>query len=123
MSAFPVLARRLLPAVLIVVWLAIGGAFGPYAGKLSGAATTDQAAFLPRSAESTRVLEAQEAFRQDESLPLVVVWTAEDGGPLSPPGGRPPRGSSPRWAVRPAWWGGLPPCRPRTARRGRACCG
>ncbi|MCP9956703.1 MMPL family transporter [Streptomyces sudanensis] len=86
MSAFPVLARRLLPAVLIVVWLAIGGAFGPYAGKLSGAATTDQAAFLPRSAESTRVLEAQEAFRQDESLPLVVVWTAEDGGPLEPAG-------------------------------------
>lgn len=86
MSAFPVLARRLLPALLVAVWLAVGGAFGPYAGKLSGAATTDQAAFLPRSAESTRVLEAQEAFRRDESLPLVVVWTADGGGPLDPAG-------------------------------------
>ncbi|NKY14520.1 MMPL family transporter [Streptomyces somaliensis] len=88
MSAFPVLARRLLPALLVAVWLAVGGAFGPYAGKLSGAATTDQTAFLPRGAESTRVLEAQEAFRRDESLPLVVVWTADGGGPLDPAGRR-----------------------------------
>ncbi|MEV0965247.1 MMPL family transporter [Streptomyces sp. NPDC049910] len=72
-------ARRLVPLLLLAVWLVCGAALGPYAGKLGEVATNDQAAFLPRSAESTRVVEAQEAFRQDETLPAVVVWTAEEG--------------------------------------------
>ncbi|MFE1382475.1 MMPL family transporter [Streptomyces sp. NPDC058740] len=77
-------ARRLLPLLVLVVWLAIGGGLGPYAGKLGEVATNDQAAFLPRSAESTQVLRAQEAFRQEETLPVLVVWTAERGGPTPP---------------------------------------
>ncbi|MEV2199722.1 MMPL family transporter [Streptomyces fradiae] len=84
MSSSTVLARRLLPALLIAVWLAVGGGLGPYAGKLGEVATNDQAAFLPDDAESTRVLDAQADFRQEESLPLVVVWTADDGGRLDP---------------------------------------
>ncbi|WCD90934.1 Putative membrane protein YdgH [Streptomyces xanthophaeus] len=71
--------RWLVPVVLVVVWLLVGGGLGPYAGKLGEVATNDQAAFLPRSAESTQVVEAQKAFRQDETLPAVVVWTAKDG--------------------------------------------
>ncbi|MYW63046.1 MMPL family transporter [Streptomyces sp. SID8379] len=74
--------RWLVPLVLLVVWLAVGGALGPFAGKLGEVATNDQAAFLPRSAESTRVIEAQRAFRQDETLPVIVVWTADDDGAL-----------------------------------------
>ncbi|MFF8837064.1 MMPL family transporter [Streptomyces sp. NPDC015130] len=77
-------ASRLLPLLLLVVWLAVGGGLGPYAGKLGEVATNDQAAFLPRSAESTQVLRAQEAFRQEETLPALVVWTATDGGPIGP---------------------------------------
>ncbi|MDI3417634.1 MMPL family transporter [Streptomyces luteolus] len=50
---------------------------GPYAGKLGEVATNDQAAFLPQSAESTQVLEAREAFDQSETLPAIVVWTAD----------------------------------------------
>ncbi|MEV7081356.1 MMPL family transporter [Streptomyces sp. NPDC093516] len=69
-------ARRLLPLALLLVWLGVGGTLGPYAGKLGEVATNDQAAFLPRSAESTRVLQAREAFDQSETLPAVVVWTA-----------------------------------------------
>ncbi|KKZ71634.1 MMPL family transporter [Streptomyces showdoensis] len=76
--------RRLLPLLVLVVWLAVGGGLGPYAGKLGEVATNDQAAFLPRSAESTRALQAQEAFRQEETLPLLVVWTARDGGRVDP---------------------------------------
>ncbi|MEV7792193.1 MMPL family transporter [Streptomyces sp. NPDC087512] len=72
-------ARWLVPLVLLLVWLGIGGALGPYAGKLGEVATNDQAAFLPRSAESTRVIDAQKAFRQDETLPVIIVWTADDG--------------------------------------------
>ncbi|MFF8670916.1 MMPL family transporter [Streptomyces sp. NPDC015242] len=69
-------ARRLLPLALLLVWLGVGGTLGPYAGKLGEVATNDQAAFLPRSAESTQVLRAREAFDQSETLPAVVVWTA-----------------------------------------------
>ncbi|MEU3166317.1 MMPL family transporter [Streptosporangium sp. NPDC006930] len=75
--------RWLVPALLVLVWLAIGGGLGPFAGKLTEVSTNDQAAFLPESAESTRVLEAQERFRQDETQPLIVVWTA-NGGDITP---------------------------------------
>ncbi|MGW5784566.1 MMPL family transporter [Streptomyces sp. NPDC003757] len=76
-------ARWLVPALLLLVWLAIGGALGPYAGKLGEVATNDRAAFLPRSAESTRVADAQKAFQQDETLPVIVVWTADGGGSVT----------------------------------------
>ncbi|WP_329326890.1 MMPL family transporter [Streptomyces luteogriseus] len=70
-------ARWLVPLVLLLVWLGVGGTLGPYAGKLGEVATNDQAAFLPRSAESTRVLEAPAAFDQSETVPAIVVWTAD----------------------------------------------
>ncbi|WP_433570330.1 MMPL family transporter [Streptomyces sp. CA-251247] len=74
------LVRRLVPVVLLAAWLGVGGGLGPYAGKLGDVATNDQAAFLPQNAESTEVIEAQKAFPEDETLPAIVVWTAEDGG-------------------------------------------
>jgi putative drug exporter of the RND superfamily len=78
MSTTPRRARRLVPLLLIAVWLVVGGVLGPYAGRLGEVATNDQAAFLPRSAESTEVIAAQRAFRQQETLPVIVVWTGED---------------------------------------------
>ncbi|MGA5421674.1 MMPL family transporter [Streptomyces lavendulocolor] len=77
MNTAPRRARWLVPVVLLLVWLGVGGTLGPYAGKLGEVATNDQAAFLPRSAESTKVLDAREAFDQSESLPAIVVWTAD----------------------------------------------
>ncbi|MFB7375189.1 MMPL family transporter, partial [Streptomyces sp. NPDC056222] len=77
-------ASRLLPLLVLVVWLAIGGGLGPYAGKLGEVATNDQAAFLPRSAESTQVLRVQEAFRQEKTLPVLILWTAEGGDRIDP---------------------------------------
>ncbi|MEU8777095.1 MMPL family transporter [Streptomyces sp. NPDC048606] len=74
--------RRLVPLVLVIAWLGIGGALGPYAGRLGEVATNDQAAFLPRNAESTRVLEARKAFETSPSVPAIVVWTT-DGGPVA----------------------------------------
>ncbi|WP_432072552.1 MMPL family transporter [Streptomyces wuyuanensis] len=84
MSPSSRLARRLVPLLLLVAWIGCGAVFGPYAGKLGEVATNDQAAFLPRSAESTRVVDALEAFRRDETLPAIVVWTVEDGGTVDP---------------------------------------
>ncbi|WP_405854070.1 MMPL family transporter [Streptomyces sp. NBC_01515] len=69
-------ARWLVPLVLLFVWLGAGATLGPYAGKLGEVATNDQAAFLPQTAESTRVLKAREAFDQSETLPAIVSWTA-----------------------------------------------
>ncbi|MET9065809.1 MMPL family transporter [Streptosporangium sandarakinum] len=69
--------RWLVPALLVLVWLAVGGGLGPFAGRLTEVSTNDQAAFLPQSAESTRVLEIQERFREGETQPLIVVWTAD----------------------------------------------
>ncbi|WAZ19238.1 MMPL family transporter [Streptomyces cinnabarinus] len=77
MNIAPRWARWLVPLALLLVWLGVGGALGPYAGKLGEVATNDQAAFLPQSAESTQVLKAREAFDQSETLPAVVVWTAD----------------------------------------------
>ncbi|WP_448317291.1 MMPL family transporter [Streptomyces sp. CO7] len=74
--------RLLVPLVLVVVWLGLGGAFGSYAGKLGEVATNDQAAFLPQNAQSTKVIEEQKAFNQEETLPAIIVWTAEGGGPV-----------------------------------------
>ncbi|MFI6795303.1 MMPL family transporter [Streptosporangium canum] len=75
--------RWLVPALLVLVWLAVGGGLGPFAGKLTEVSTNDQAAFLPQSAESTRVLEVQAGFREGETQPLIVVWTA-DGKNITP---------------------------------------
>ncbi|MBR7678239.1 MMPL family transporter [Streptomyces daliensis] len=72
-------SRWLIPLALLIVWLGVGGALGPYAGKLGEVSTNDQAAFLPQSAESTKVSEAQKAFEDGESVPAVVIWVAEDG--------------------------------------------
>ncbi|MEU3725317.1 MMPL family transporter [Streptomyces sp. NPDC031705] len=76
-------SRWLVPALLLVVWLGIGGTLGPYAGKLGQVATNDEAAFLPQSAESTRVMEARKAFERSESVPAIIVWQAEDGAPVT----------------------------------------
>ncbi|MFB7512678.1 MMPL family transporter [Streptomyces sp. NPDC056144] len=76
--------RWLVPLVLVTVWLGLGGAFGSYAGKLGEVSTNDQAAFLPQNAESTKVIERQDAFDQQETLPAIVVWTASGGGDVTP---------------------------------------
>jgi RND superfamily putative drug exporter len=83
MSITPRRALWLIPVVLLVAWLGIGGTLGPYAGRLGEVATNDQAAFLPRSAESTKVVAQQRAFRQAETLPAIVVWTVNGDGSVA----------------------------------------
>ncbi|MFB7949362.1 MMPL family transporter [Kitasatospora phosalacinea] len=71
--------RFLLPLALLLVWLVLGGALGPFAGRLGEVSTNDGAAFLPRSAESTRVAQLQKDFRSEATLPVVLVWEADSG--------------------------------------------
>lgn len=74
--------RGLLPALLIVVWFAIAGVGGPTFGKLSSVSTNDQAAFLPASAQSTKVQDIQAKFRDSQSIPAIVVL--ESSSEISP---------------------------------------
>ncbi|GAA2982314.1 MMPL family transporter [Actinokineospora diospyrosa] len=72
-------ARWILPALLIVAWLVVGGIGGPLQGQLSTVQRNDNAAFLPESAESTRVAELQKGFAEQSSLPAVLVFERPGG--------------------------------------------
>ncbi|WP_033433116.1 MMPL family transporter [Saccharothrix syringae] len=74
--------RWLLPALVAVAWLALGGFSGPFAGKLSEVSVNDSTAFLPSSAEATEVAERVRAFGDGQGLPAVVV--AERASGLTP---------------------------------------
>lgn len=75
----PVWLRATIPAVLILVWLALFGAGGASFGQLSDVVENDQAQFLPASAEATEVNEAQQAFRDSDAIPAIVVIASEGG--------------------------------------------
>lgn len=72
--------RPILVLVVIVAWLAVGGAGGQTFGKLSEVQENDSAAFLPSSAESTAAARAHAEFAPASSVPalLAVEGGAED---------------------------------------------
>ncbi|KAE8762267.1 MMPL family transporter, partial [Georgenia thermotolerans] len=76
--------RAVAVVLVLLVWLAIGGAGGMAQGTLSQVQENDQAAFLPASAESTRADAAARAFTDSTTLPALLVATAQGGGTLSP---------------------------------------
>ncbi|WP_354643691.1 MMPL family transporter [Kitasatospora camelliae] len=71
--------RPLVPVLLLLVWLGLGGALGPFAGKLAEVATNDRAAFLPASAESTEAAALGRSFETADTLPVIVVWESRGG--------------------------------------------
>ncbi|MEV7646284.1 MMPL family transporter [Arthrobacter sp. NPDC089319] len=74
--------RMLLPALVVVAWLAAAGLGGPTFGKLSDVSTNDQAGFLPASAESTAAGEWQERFRDSDAVPAIAVVEFDE--PIQP---------------------------------------
>ena len=75
--------RIVVPVVLILVWLVLAGFGGPTFGKLSGVSSNDQAAFLPASAESTKVQEWQKRFTDSTAIPAIVVVQADEKIPAA----------------------------------------
>jgi len=69
--------RWLVPALLIIVWLGIGGWLGGLGGKLHEVIDSGMAGYLPTGSESVRVLEINERFGQEDALPAVIVYTRE----------------------------------------------
>ncbi|WP_434810051.1 MMPL family transporter [Microbacterium sp. bgisy189] len=66
-----------IPILLIAVWFVGGAIGGPYFGKVDEVATNDQSTFLPSTAESTQVQERLTDFTGGDTIPAVVVVTAE----------------------------------------------
>jgi RND superfamily putative drug exporter len=71
--------RWLLPALVAVAWLAAAGPLNAVGARLTGLQENDNAAFLPDSAESTRVAELQQRFQEEQALPLIIVWERPEG--------------------------------------------
>lgn len=72
-------ARWLLPLVVLLVWLGAAGPLSGLAAQLTGLQENDVAAFLPDSAESTRVQELQAGFQSARTLPAVLLWETDGG--------------------------------------------
>ncbi|WP_244304516.1 MMPL family transporter [Leucobacter viscericola] len=70
--------RALIPAVLILIWLALAGMGGPLFGKIDEVSSNDQTSYLPESAEATEVQASLGDFLGDDAIPAVVVFTSQD---------------------------------------------
>ena len=68
--------RWLVPALVLIGWLAAGGLLGPLAGKLGEVVESGAAAYLPESAEATQVLDLMQRFGEPEAMPAVLVYDA-----------------------------------------------
>src|SRR5688500_9275707 len=75
--------RWLLPALLVVAFLAIAGPIGSLAARTAEVQENDNAAYLPTSAESTQVDRQTDRFAGGATLPAVVVYTRPDGAALT----------------------------------------
>jgi RND superfamily putative drug exporter len=65
--------------VVLLFWVVLLVVAGPLAGKLTDAEKNDAKSWLPGSAESTVVLDEQEAFQSPNTFQAVVVYERADG--------------------------------------------
>src|SRR3712207_2131988 len=72
--------RWLLPVLVLLVWFGGAGPLSALSAQLTGLQENDTAAFLPDSAESTRVADLQQRFSPVQAIPAILLW--EGGGPL-----------------------------------------
>ena len=71
--------RWLLPLALVLVWLGSAAPLSALGSGLTELQENDIAAFLPDSAESTRVQNLLVEFQPVESIPAVLLWENPDG--------------------------------------------
>jgi RND superfamily putative drug exporter len=73
-------AGRIGAWLVLAAWVVVAVALVPLAGKVSGVEQNDSAAWLPRSAETTRAYEVARAAFPESSRMIAVVVYARDGG-------------------------------------------
>jgi putative drug exporter of the RND superfamily len=66
-------------AALAAFWFLFGAAGGSYQGKLSEVQKNDQAAYLPNSAESTKVNDEAQKFQPVQTIPGFIVYERAGG--------------------------------------------
>lgn len=71
--------RVVLPAIVILAWLAFAGVGGQAFGKIADVSTNDQVSFLPASADATKVQQEQSKFSKPSGAPAVVVVARSSG--------------------------------------------
>ncbi|MFZ2503274.1 MAG: MMPL family transporter [Nocardioides sp.] len=71
--------RWIRPLLGVIAWLLIAAFSGPFSGKLASVQENDNAAYLPRSAESTKVIDVLTGFQEQETIPITVVAQRADG--------------------------------------------
>ena len=69
--------RVLIPALIILLWFAGAAVGGPYFGKVAEVSSNDQTAYLPESADATRVQAALADFRDGDDVPAVLVFASD----------------------------------------------
>lgn len=69
--------RVLIPALLILVWLAGAGLGGPLFGKVSEVSSNDQTSYLPSSADATQVQQLLGEFSDSDAIPAIVVFVGD----------------------------------------------
>ncbi|HRN29957.1 MAG TPA: hypothetical protein PK890_09695, partial [Terrimesophilobacter sp.] len=70
-------ARILIPAFIIIAWLAGAAVGGPYFGRVDEVSSNDQTSYLPDSADATEVQALLGEFNDSESIPAVVIFVGD----------------------------------------------
>nr|WP_205529111.1 MMPL family transporter [Microbacterium halotolerans] len=63
--------------MLILAWLTAAGIGGPYFGKVDEVSSNDQTAYLPESADATRVQQLLPEFTESDAVPAIAVFVGE----------------------------------------------
>lgn len=71
-------ARVLIPALLIVAWLAAAGMGGPLFGRVDEVSSNDRTAYLPESADATQVQELLGQFTDSDAVPAIAVFSSDE---------------------------------------------
>ncbi|MDT4945087.1 MAG: putative drug exporter of the superfamily [Pseudonocardiales bacterium] len=66
-------------AALAVLWFLIGASGGSYQAKLTDVQKNDNAAWLPKSAQSTKVADQSERFNPVQTIPGFIVYERPSG--------------------------------------------
>ncbi len=69
--------RVVIPTALVLVWFTVAGIGGPYFGRIEEVSDIDLTAFLPKSAEATKVNEQLSKFRSEKTLPAIVLFQSK----------------------------------------------
>jgi RND superfamily putative drug exporter len=65
--------------IVLSLWVVVFAVAGPLAGKLTGVEKNDNSAWLPGSAEATKVLDRQHTFQPQDTAPAIAVYERKSG--------------------------------------------